>query len=78
MASDMAAVTSMIRKNIRMMNGRMNLFNQEKKILKNLDLFVLDNSLRENSVGSMRAHTVESKCKIYHEVSCIILSLFFK
>jgi len=33
--------------------------------LKNMDLFVLDNSLRETTVASLRAHTVESKRRIY-------------
>ena len=44
---------------------------QEKKKrarLKDLDLIVLDNSLRESTVGQLRGHTLENKRKIYDEV----------
>lgn len=37
--------------------------------LKNLDLFVLDNSIRETTVGVLRAHTVANKHDIYKEVN---------
>ncbi len=40
----------------------------KRKALKNLDLFVLDNSLRETTVGQLRGHTMENKWKIYNEV----------
>ena len=36
--------------------------------LKDLDLIVLDNSLRESTVGQPRGHTLENKWKIYNEV----------
>ena len=36
--------------------------------LRNLDLFVLDNSIRETTVGSLRRHTLENKKLIYQEV----------
>ena len=36
--------------------------------LRNMELFVLDNSLRETTVASIRAHTVENKRAIYEEV----------
>ena len=36
--------------------------------LKYLDLFVLDNSLRESTVGQTRGHTIDEKWKIYEEV----------
>ena len=36
--------------------------------LKDLDLFVLDNSLRESTVGQTRGHTIDEKWKIYEEV----------
>ena len=42
---------------------------EQLKQLKELDLFVLDNSLRESTVGQLRGHTVENKWKIYNEVS---------
>ena len=38
------------------------------KTLKDLDLFVLDNSIRESTVGQTRGHTIEEKWKIYEEV----------
>ena len=43
--------------------------NEKLKQLKELDLFVLDNSLRESTVGQLRGHTIENKWKIYNEVS---------
>ena len=43
-------------------------FQPMKKVLKNLDLFVLDNSLRETTVGQLRGHTIENKWQIYNEV----------
>ena len=36
--------------------------------LKDLDLLVLDNSIRESSVGQSLGHTVQDKWSIYHEV----------
>ena len=36
--------------------------------LKDLDLMVLDNSIRESTVGQLRGHTLENKWKIYNEV----------
>ena len=36
--------------------------------LRDLDLIVLDNSLRESTVGQLRGHTLENKWKIYNEV----------
>ncbi|XP_033106326.1 uncharacterized protein LOC117108423 [Anneissia japonica] len=36
--------------------------------LKNMELFVLDNSLRETTVASLRAHTIENKRAIYDEI----------
>lgn len=37
-------------------------------VLKDLDIFVLDNSIRESTVGQLRGHTIENKWKIYNEV----------
>jgi len=37
-------------------------------VLRNLDLFVLDNSIRESSVGALSGHTLENKWAIYNEV----------
>lgn len=36
--------------------------------LKNLDLFCLDNSIRESTVGQLRSHTLENKIAIFEEV----------
>ena len=63
-------VNDMFKQRIDTMNRRLNLFNHEKNVLKNLDLFVLDNSLRENALGSSRGHTIENRWKIYNEVIC--------
>ena len=38
------------------------------QVLRDLDLFVLDNSIRESTVGQLRGHTLESKWQIYDEV----------
>ena len=36
--------------------------------LKEMDVFILDNSLRESTVAQLRGHTLENKTKIYEEV----------
>ncbi|XP_071491060.1 uncharacterized protein [Diadema antillarum] len=38
------------------------------QVLRDLDLFVLDNSMRESTVAQLRGHTLENKWKIYEEV----------
>ena len=43
--------------------------NEKLTQLKELDLFALDNSLRESTMGQLRGHTIENKWKIYNEVS---------
>ena len=45
-------------------------FNARRNRLRDLDLFVLDNSLRETTVGQLRGHTLENKRKIYDQVRC--------
>ena len=40
----------------------------KRKVLKNLDCFVLDNSIRESTVGQLRGHTLENKLAIFDEV----------
>ena len=42
-------------------------YNSKRKVLRDLDLFVLDNSIRETTVGQLRGHTIENKIKIYQE-----------
>ena len=41
---------------------------QKRARLRDLDLMVLDNSIRESTVGQLRGHTLENKWKIYDEV----------
>ena len=41
---------------------------QRQDRLRNMDLFVLDNSIRESAVGQLRGHTLEDKIKIYEQV----------
>ena len=38
------------------------------KKLRDLDIFILDNSIRESTVGQTRGHTIDEKWKIYEEV----------
>ena len=40
---------------------------KKKEVLRDLDLFVLDNSIRESTVGQLRGHTLENKWAIYNE-----------
>ncbi|XP_071957012.1 uncharacterized protein [Antedon mediterranea] len=42
--------------------------NKDHERLKNMELFVLDNSLRETTVASLKAHTIENKRAIYEEI----------
>lgn len=41
---------------------------QKYQVLRDLDIFVLDNSIRESTVGQLRGHTLENKWQIYNEV----------
>ncbi|XP_022093111.1 uncharacterized protein LOC110980590 [Acanthaster planci] len=41
---------------------------EKYQVLRDLDIFVLDNSIRESTVGQLRGHTLESKWQIYEEV----------
>ena len=41
---------------------------EKRHVLKEMELFVLDNSLRESTVGQLRGHTIENKWKIYEQV----------
>ena len=41
---------------------------KQQQTLRELDCFVLDNSIRESTVGALRGHTLENKWKIYEEV----------
>ena len=41
---------------------------KQQQTLRELDCFVLDNSIRESTVGALRGHTLENKWRIYEEV----------
>ena len=41
---------------------------KKRKRLQDLDFFVLDNSIRESTVGQLRSHTLENKLQIYEAV----------
>ena len=43
----------------------------KRKALRQMELFVLDNSLRESTVGQLRGHTIENKWKIYEQVTIL-------
>ena len=64
--------THLFEKEIEYLNNQLMKHNPKKNVLRDLDMFVLDNSLRETTVGQLRGHTIESKQKIYHQV-CYIL-----
>ena len=40
----------------------------KRELLRTLDCFVLDSSLRESAVGQLRNHTLEDKMAIFEEV----------
>ena len=52
--------------------------NEAKEKLKNQNLFVLDNSLRETTVASLQAHTIENKRAIYDEIKRVCFKHFFE
>ena len=58
----------MFQEQVKEIKEKMKEFTPKQKALKNLDLFVLDNSLRETTVGQLRGHTIENKWQIYNEV----------
>ena len=41
--------------------------NTKRKVLRELDFIIIDNSIRETTVGQLRGHTLENKIKIYEE-----------
>ena len=41
---------------------------EKRERLKNLDFFVLDNSIRESTVGQLRGHTLENKLAIFEQI----------
>ena len=59
-------------KHIEHMHQKIQEHNEKLKPLKEMELFVLDNSLRESTVAQLRGHTIENKWKIYEEVSHVV------
>ena len=53
---------------IRRMNKDVDEELDKRRVLGKMKLFVLDNSLRESTVGQLRGHTIENKWKIYEQV----------
>lgn len=41
---------------------------QKRERLRDLDFFILDNSIRERTVGQLRSHTIENKKQIYQQI----------
>ena len=63
------AMSSVVKEETRRITLEVNQYRAEKMgRLKNLDLFILDNSIRESTVGQLRSHTVENKKAIFAEV----------
>lgn len=56
---------------IRRMNKDVDEELDKRRVLSKMKLFVLDNSLRESTVGQLRGHTIENKWKIYEQVNCL-------
>ena len=52
----------------RIVEQELSLEQKKTKVLVDLDVFVLDNSIRESTVGQLRGHTVENKFRIFDEV----------
>ena len=57
-----------IQQQVKLMHDEIQHATEQKKNLKHNELFVLDNSLRESTVGQLRGHTIENKWKIYEQV----------
>ena len=57
-----------IQQQVKRMHDEIQHASEQKKNLKHNELFILDNSLRESTVGQLRGHTIENKWKIYEQV----------
>ena len=57
------------RAKLRKLNQSENIADRKQEILRGKKIFVLDNSLRESTVGQLRGHTIENKWKIYEQVN---------
>ena len=61
------------RAKLRKLNQSENIADRKQEILRGKKIFVLDNSLRESTVGQLRGHTIENKWKIYEQVNVLII-----
>ena len=62
----------MLQESIQGMRNEVQLQKERRNVLIKKEIFVLDNSLRESTVGQLRGHTIENKWKIYEEVGITI------
>ena len=47
-------------------------YKPKRQRLADIDLFVLDNSIRESTVGALRGHTLQNKHDIFKQVIYIL------
>ena len=62
----------MLQERIQGMRNEVQVQAERRNVLIVKEMFVLDNSLRESTVGQLRGHTIENKWKIYEEVGITI------
>ena len=62
----------MLQESIQGMRNEVQLQKERRNVLIKKEIFVLDNSLRESTVGQLRGHTIKNKWKIYEEVGITI------
>ena len=60
------------KKQVRKMNRELDEISEKRECLESMEVFVLDNSLRESTVGQLRGHTIENKWKIYNQVHFVL------
>ena len=62
----------MLQERIQGMRNEVQVQAERRNVLIKKEIFVLDNSLRESTVGQLRGHTIKNKWKIYEEVGITI------
>ena len=60
-----------LKRKVKRMHDEISEEKEKRKVLREMELFVLDNSLRESTVGQLRGHTIENKWKIYEQVKVL-------
>lgn len=58
----------MFEEETRLLKREMSVEAAKRQRLRDLDCFIMDNSIRESTVGQLRGHTLENKWKIFNEV----------